>query len=145
MEEIPTTVWVAAGALSRPDGRWLMHRRPHGKHHGGLWEFPGGKVEPGETPAIALSRELEEELGIRIAPSHFEAASFAETDAGENRAGLVILLYTATRWDGEPRPLQAGAAVDWFEKDAIIDLDLPPLDRMLCRRLFERYPPHANS
>ncbi|MEO1019891.1 MAG: NUDIX domain-containing protein, partial [Pseudomonadota bacterium] len=57
---------VVAGALRGKDGRWLMHRRPLGKHHGGLWEFPGGKVEPHEIPVKSLARELNEELGIEV-------------------------------------------------------------------------------
>ena len=58
MKEIPTWTCVAALALSDGNGRWLMHKRPIGKHHGGLWEFPGGKVEAGETPRNALIREI---------------------------------------------------------------------------------------
>ena len=64
MEKNPTFILVVAGALQRQDGLWLMHKRPAHKHHGGLWEFPGGKVEVSETKAEALIRELVEELGI---------------------------------------------------------------------------------
>ena len=63
VENIPTWTCVVALALRDGKGRWLMHRRPADKHHGGLWEFPGGKVETGETPRNALVRETEEELG----------------------------------------------------------------------------------
>ena len=65
VENIPTWTCVVALALRDGKGRWLMHRRPADKHHGGLWEFPGGKVETGETPRNALVREIEEELGLR--------------------------------------------------------------------------------
>lgn len=142
MEEIPTIVWVVAGALRDPQGRFLMHRRPSGKEHGGLWEFPGGKIESGETPALALSRELDEELGVQISLPHTSPASFAERSSHGDYAGLVILLYTVTRWSGKPVALQEGAAVEWFGSMEIVKLDLPPLDRILAHRLFgtERLP-----
>ena len=69
VENIPTWTCVVALALRDGKGRWLMHRRPADKHHGGLWEFPGGKVETGETPRNALVREIEEELGLVIEPA----------------------------------------------------------------------------
>ena len=66
MENIPTWQLVVAAALQRGDSQWLMHKRPAGKHHGGLWEFPGGKVENGENPPLSLVRELNEELGLDL-------------------------------------------------------------------------------
>lgn len=100
---------VVAGALKRSDGRWLMHRRPEGKHHAGLWEFPGGKVETAEIPVDALVRELAEELGIRCLAEDCTPASFAET--GDDDAGplIVILLYIVAHWEGEPLALEGGA------------------------------------
>lgn len=129
-------MWVVAGALSGNDGRWLMHRRPLHKHHGGLWEFPGGKVEPGEMPTNALVRELAEELGVRVNPAKLIPASFAETPPADGNRGIVILLYTLSEWTGEPMALDAGAAIDWFTPREIAGLALPPLDRQLCRMVF---------
>jgi 8-oxo-dGTP diphosphatase len=132
-----TGPWIAvvAAALHRPDARWLMHRRPEGKHHAGLWEFPGGKVEPAETPSAALVRELAEELGIGCAPEHCVPAGFAESRGAGEAAGLVILLYTVPVWQGEPRALEGGA-VDWFTPEEVLALPKPPLDIALAAQLF---------
>ena len=87
-------------------GRWLMHRRPAHKHHGGLWEFPGGKVESGETPRAALVREVNEELGLTLAAPCLQPAAFAETPGERGEAGIVILLYSAPAPGAEPRALE---------------------------------------
>lgn len=132
--------WIAvsAAALHRGDGRWLMHRRPLHKHHGGLWEFPGGKVEAAEKPAECLVRELREELGIGLDMDDLEPAGFAEEHRGEARAPIVILLYTAGIWQGEPAALEGGE-VGWFTPQEIARLDTPPLDSILAARLFARW------
>ena len=127
---------VVAGALQRADGRWLMHRRPPGKHHAGLWEFPGGKVEPFEMPAQALVRELAEELGIACDPAQFAPAGFAETLVGEGERGIVIVLYIVGAWDGEPIALEGGAT-GWFTPQEVLALAKPPLDGVLAAQLFE--------
>ncbi len=127
---------VVAGALYRADGRWLMHRRPEGKHHAGLWEFPGGKVEPTEMPANALVRELAEELGIRCRAEDCTPAGFAETRATEVGRPIVILLYTIAQWDGEPRAMEGGAA-QWLTPAEALGLSMPPLDVKLARALFQ--------
>lgn len=137
MEEIPTWMCVVALALNDAEGRWLMHRRPDHKHHGGLWEFPGGKVEPGETPANALIREIEEELGIRLDAGSLEPAGFAQETPERGTTPIVILLYTAKDWDGVPEPREGGA-IAWFVSEQIARLQRPPLDVELCRRLFGR-------
>ena len=111
MEEIPTWQCVVAGALRDPEGRWLMHRRPPNKHHGGLWEFPGGKVEAGETPRIALVRELREELGIAVDIRSSTPVAFAEECQPSQSKPIVILLYTASRWEGTPVALEQGEEV----------------------------------
>lgn len=128
-------ILVAAGALRRGDGRWLMHRRPEGKHHAGLWEFPGGKVEAIEMPLQTLVRELAEELGIACDPAVCGPAGFTESVADRGQPGLVILLYTCTAWEGEPRALEGGA-VDWFTPAEALALPKPPLDIRLAEALF---------
>ena len=127
---------MVAGALQRADGRWLMHQRPLGKHHAGLWEFPGGKVEPHEIPQESLIRELAEELGIRCHAAACEPAGFAEGGAAAGEESLVILLYTLTQWEGEPAALEGGA-VGWFTPDEALSLPMPPLDVELACRLFQ--------
>jgi len=133
-----TSPWipVVAGALHRADGCWLMHRRPEGKAHAGLWEFPGGKVEPAEMPVESLVRELHEELGIRCRADHCTPAGFAEGPAGAQGQRLVILLYTLAAWEGEPHALEGGA-VGWFTPAELLALPRPPLDVALSERLFQ--------
>lgn len=128
-------IWVVAGALMRPDGTCLMHRRPYEKHHGGLWEFPGGKVEVTEIPVKALIRELQEELGIIVSESACEPVAFADERGRSLANPIVILLYKITSWEGDPQALEGGA-VDWFDRDGIGQLDKPPLDSLLFERLF---------
>ncbi len=126
---------VVAGALAHPDGCWLMLRRPEEKHHGDLWEFPGGKVEDTEIPAQSLIRELHEELGIGVHADNCTPFSFAEEQAVGGRPAIVILLYIVRDWDGIPRALEGGK-VGWFRPEAIPTLAKPPLDRDLAARLF---------
>lgn len=134
MQSFPTWVPVVALALSDGQGRWLMHRRPEGKAHAGLWEFPGGKVEGTEIPVEALLREAQEELGIALEPDDLRPLAFAdEANAGGN-CGIVILLYSAARWKGEPISLEGGA-VGWFDLAEMQRLPKPPLDRELVRQL----------
>ncbi|MEO1730547.1 MAG: (deoxy)nucleoside triphosphate pyrophosphohydrolase [Pseudomonadota bacterium] len=120
--------------MQREDGLWLMQQRPLEKHHGGLWEFPGGKVEPTEFPKEALCRELSEELGIGVFPGDCAELFFAEQPQTESEKGIVILLYTIRQWQGDPVALEGGA-VDWFSLESIQNLDKPPLDRTLAARL----------
>lgn len=127
---------VVAAAMQRVDGRWLMHRRPEGKHHAGLWEFPGGKVEPSEIPAKALMRELAEELGIACDCTQLEPVGFAETRTPEAGREIVILLYSLTTWDGEPQALEGGG-IDWFTPAEVLALAKPPLDAVLAAQLFQ--------
>ncbi|MES2096243.1 MAG: (deoxy)nucleoside triphosphate pyrophosphohydrolase, partial [Pseudomonadota bacterium] len=92
-------VLVVAAALTDRRGRVLVAERPQGKEFAGLWEFPGGKVEPGETPKAALARELHEELGIGIDAAHCAPVTFASEPRGQRR--LVLLLYRVRDWRGE--------------------------------------------
>ena len=127
---------VVAAALIAPDGSVCLQKRPLGKAHAGLWEFPGGKLEAGESPDCALIREISEELGVEIDPSSLVPAAFAR-DSGDsltNRQPLVILLYTCRRWIGEVQLIE-GEAIGWFAPTAIPALDMPPLDYPLAQQL----------
>ena len=138
MKNCPTVLTVVAGALVRGDGRILMHCRPLAAMHGGLWEFPGGKVESGESPKLALVRELREELGIDIDSAAAEPVCFAadEIVAGSQSPPIVILLYTIRRWEREPRCIE-GEAIGWFAAQELAGLAMPPLDIPLAKRLGE--------
>lgn len=105
-----------------------MQRRPRGKAHAGLWEFPGGKVEPGETPEAALVREIDEELGIALDPDGLVAIASASDQS------LSIELFVARSWCGEPLPLDADA-IGWFGLDELDALAMPALDRPLAEAL----------
>lgn len=124
MKNFPTWLPVVALALQDGAGRWLLHRRPAGKQHGGLWEFPGGKVEAGETPQQALIREIREELGIVVLPNNPQPQCFAQSDEPNP---IVILLYSCNHWQGEPAALEGGA-VGWFTPAEALRLPKPPLD-----------------
>ncbi|QYJ08530.1 NUDIX domain-containing protein [Qipengyuania flava] len=137
MEKIPTWTCVVALALHDGEGRWLMHRRPLHKHHGGLWEFPGGKVESGEKPRDALVREAQEELGLTLKSSSLSEAGFAEETQTQGRAPIVILLYTCP-WNGDPVAALEGGEVGWFTPQEVAALEKPPLDIALSRGLFEK-------
>jgi 8-oxo-dGTP diphosphatase len=117
---------VVAVALTNVEGRVLLAQRPFEKEHGGLWEFPGGKIEPGESPEAALVRELREELGVTIVPEDLDPLTFSSADRGARH--LLLLLYRCTAWQGEPRALDA-AAIRWVLPDALADYDMPPADR----------------
>lgn len=130
-----TPLLVVAAALSDGQGRWLMHCRPVAKQHGGLWEFPGGKVEAGETPRSALVRELEEEAGLRLEQNDLREAGFATGLADGGGGSIVILLYTASRWSGTIEAREGGSFA-WFEPEEIDALAMPPLDVVLARQVF---------
>lgn len=119
---------VVAAALVDFDGRVLLAQRPPDKAHGGLWEFPGGKVEPGETPEAALIRELGEELAISVSASCLAPASFARGSAGER--DMLLLLYVCRKWSSVPRAVEA-AALCWARPVEMFALAMPPADRSL--------------
>jgi 8-oxo-dGTP diphosphatase len=119
---------VVAAALVDADGRVLLQQRPAGKSLAGLWEFPGGKLEAGETPEDALIRELEEELGIAVPHACLAPAAFASAPLGE--CHLLLLLYIARKWVGVPRALEA-TALKWVRPADMHALPMPPADRPL--------------
>ncbi len=119
---------VVAVALIDADGRVLVQQRPPGQAMAGLWEFPGGKVEPGETPEAALIRELREELGIDVAAACLAPATFASERLGERH--LLLLLYVCRKWRGVPAPL-ASSQLRWVPPMALHALAMPPADQPL--------------
>ncbi|HEY1146747.1 MAG TPA: (deoxy)nucleoside triphosphate pyrophosphohydrolase [Allosphingosinicella sp.] len=119
---------VVAAALVDGDGRVLLQQRAPGRQMAGLWEFPGGKVEPGERPEQALIRELAEELGIETEIACIAPATFASAELGERH--LLLLLYICRKWRGEPRPLDA-SALKWVRPNQMFALDMPPADTPL--------------
>lgn len=134
MTALPTLLTVVALALVDDTGRVLMQRRPEERAHGGLWEFPGGKVEPGEGPAAALVREIAEELSIAIDARDLEPFTFAASAGEAGARQMVLLLYTSRRWEGVPVP-EPGAELLWLHVDALSALSMPPLDVPLAAAL----------
>ncbi|WP_445680659.1 8-oxo-dGTP diphosphatase MutT [Radicibacter daui] len=125
-------VLVAAVALVDTDGRVLLAQRPEGKSLASLWEFPGGKVEPGETPEHALVRELKEELGIDTWTSCLAPFTFA-SHAYEN-FHLLMPLYICRKWQGEPHG-QEGQVLAWVRPQRMKDYPMPPADVPLVAML----------
>jgi len=124
---IAPALLVVAGALVDRQGRILMQQRPAQSQHGGLWEFPGGKLEPGEGPVTALVRELHEELAITVTPGALIPLGFAATDADDGARPVVLLLYGCRIWDGQPVS-QQGTQCVWYDPEQIAGLPMPPLD-----------------
>ena len=121
-------VTVAAVALIDTDGRVLLAQRPANKQHGGLWEFPGGKIQPGETPEAALVRELKEELGIDVPVRCLTPLTFASHSYSSYH--LLMPLYACRNWRGEPEPLE-GQTLAWVRKDRLAAYAMPPADKPL--------------
>jgi 8-oxo-dGTP diphosphatase len=120
-----TLVLVAAVALIDADGRVLLAQRPEGKAMAGLWEFPGGKVEQGETPEAALIRELREELGIDTVASCLAPLTFASH--GYENFHLLMPLFACRKWEGIPQPRE-GQRLAWARAEALRDYPMPPAD-----------------
>jgi 8-oxo-dGTP diphosphatase len=119
---------VVAAAMVDRDGRVLVQQRPPGTSMAGLWEFPGGKLEPGETPEAALIRELAEELGIEVDHACLAPACFASEPLGERH--LLLLVYALRKWKGVPEARHA-TALRWVRPIELYGLDMPPADRPL--------------
>ncbi|GGF01092.1 NTP pyrophosphohydrolase [Aliidongia dinghuensis] len=125
-------VLVSAVALVDADGRVLIARRPPGKSMAGLWEFPGGKVEPGETPEAALIRELKEELGIDTKESCLAPFTFASH--GYEKFHLLMPLYVCRRWTGNVTAHE-GQEFAWVRPARLGDYEMPPADKPLVAML----------
>jgi 8-oxo-dGTP diphosphatase len=119
------TFTVVAAALIRADGRILVQRRSAGRAMAGLWEFPGGKVEPGEWPEAALARELTEELGVTVEADALLPGPFASADNGGRH--MLLLLYLCRQWEGSPEALDADA-LQWASLEEMRSLAMPPAD-----------------
>jgi 8-oxo-dGTP diphosphatase len=123
---------VAAVVLIDPDGRVLLAQRPEGKHMAGLWEFPGGKVHPGETPEAALIRELDEELGINVEASCLAPFTFASHAYPEFH--LLMPLYVCRKWSGIVTARE-GQQLKWVRPAQLADYPMPPADKPLVAML----------
>ncbi|EAQ24555.1 MULTISPECIES: 8-oxo-dGTP diphosphatase MutT [unclassified Roseovarius] len=119
------TVLVSAVALIDVDGRILLTQRPDGKSMAGLWEFPGGKVEPGETPEVALIRELDEELGINTWASCLAPLTFASHTYPEFH--LLMPLFACRKWEGIVQGRE-GQALKWVRAADLRSYPMPPAD-----------------
>jgi len=119
------TVLVSAVALIDRDGRILLAQRPEGKSMAGLWEFPGGKVEAGETPEVALIRELQEELGIDTWESCLAPLTFASHAYDDFH--LLMPLFACRKWQGTPQPKE-GQSLKWVRAQELRNYPMPPAD-----------------
>ena len=118
-------VLVAAAALINPEGQILLAQRPVGKSMAGLWEFPGGKIEAGETPQIALARELDEELQIIVDPNHLKPMTFASHSYEDFH--LLMPLFSLKHWAGSPEPAE-GQTLNWVAPQDLHSYPAPAAD-----------------
>lgn len=125
MTDPKPVILVVACALIDADGRVLLAQRPEGKSMPGLWEFPGGKVDPGETPELSLIRELQEELGIDTWESCLAPLTFASH--GYETFHLLMPLYACRKWAGILTPRE-GQRLAWARPQALRDYPMPPAD-----------------
>lgn len=125
MEKNPTMLFVVAAALVNQANEILIQKRPAGKAMAGLWEFPGGKVEAGESPVAALIRELDEELAVGVEPENLLPVTFASEAL--DGAYLVLLLYLCRIWQGQPRAMES-TAIEWVTLDEMRARAMPPAD-----------------
>ncbi|SIO08218.1 8-oxo-dGTP diphosphatase [Parasphingorhabdus marina DSM 22363] len=137
MENNPTYLFVVAAALQDRNGNFLLQKRPVGKPMAGLWEFPGGKVEEGETPESALTRELEEELGIVVDASALEPVAFASEPLGDRH--LLLLLYRCESWEGTVETRESAELI-WVAAQEMDAAEMPPADGPLVDQLKLLHP-----
>jgi len=123
---------LSACALVDVEGRVLLAQRPEGKSMAGLWEFPGGKVEPGEAPEVALIRELREELEIDVTASCLAPFTFASHTY--EKFHLLMPLYVCRKWQGIPTPVE-GQTLKWVRPVKMGDYPMPPADEPLVAML----------
>ena len=128
----PPLILVAAVVLVDADGRVLLAQRPEGKAMAGLWEFPGGKIDPGETPETALIRELAEELGIDVTASCLAPFTFASHSYPDFH--LLMPLYVCRKWSGIPAARE-GQRLKWVRPAQLTDYPMPPADKPLIAML----------
>jgi 8-oxo-dGTP diphosphatase len=131
---MPQILLVAACALIDPDKRVLIAQRPEGKAMAGLWEFPGGKVEPGETPEETVIRELLEELAIKVTEPCLAPLTFASHDYGEFH--ILLPLFVCRRWEGQPEPREA-QQIKWVRANRLREFPMPPADEPLISHLAD--------
>jgi 8-oxo-dGTP diphosphatase len=129
-----TILLVVAAALTNESGAFLLQQRPEGRVMAGLWEFPGGKVDRGESPEFALQRELKEELDLDVTVDSFVPLTFATTHNGE--CDILLLLYHCTYWSGEPVALD-GQTIKWVRAQDMDASIMPPADAPFINRLIE--------
>ena len=127
-------VLVAAVALVDADGRVLIAKRPDGKSMAGLWEFPGGKVEEGERPELALIRELKEELDIDVTEACLAPLTFASH--AYEKFHLLMPLYVCRRWKGTVTSLE-GQELKWVRPNRLRNFPMPPADLPLIPHLID--------
>jgi len=130
-EDFPLLI-VVAGAVLDARGRILLGQRPAGKHLAGLWEFPGGKIEKGETPEQALQRELREEIGIKLQQETLTPVSFVSHSY--EKFHLFMPLYLCPSYEGEVRACE-GQPLQWVELEKLCDYPMPPADQPLIDML----------
>jgi len=127
-------VWVVAAALVNEEGKLLLADRPPGKKLEGVWELPGGKLEPGETPEHAIIRELKEELHIHVSMEDLEPLTFASY--GYDTFHLIMPIYLCRKWDGVPHGAE-GQKLAWVQYEDLENYPLPPADIMLTHRIAD--------
>ena len=125
---------VVACVLVDVDGKILLAQRPVGRSMAGLWEFPGGKLEPGESPEGCIIRELREELGIEVSASCLAPLTFASH--AYEKFHLLMPLYVARRWEGTVMPLE-GQKLVWARLNELRSYEMPPADEPLVAMLFD--------
>jgi len=129
------TILVSAVALIDENNRILMAQRPAGKAMAGLWEFPGGKVEPQELPEAALIRELKEELGIEVLAQDLQQSFFVSHTYEQENFHLLMLLYICRKWQNTPQANE-GQNLAWFKLKEILNLPMPAADLPLVKQIL---------